>query len=160
MTIIEIRDPALAPEKILHQVRARIEHRMAQGGYGPDPAHLGPEALRAMPAPSAESPLSEFPGLDEALFHLASNTALSEPRFTSGVPVIGPLIVGVRRWWNWMSTKWYVLPILQQQSQINAQVSTVLEGLAQWHMLNAAILTQLQARVADLEARLERLEQR
>lgn len=158
MTIIEIRDPALEPEKILHQVQARIEHRMTQGGYGPNPAQLGPASLRSPLDTSAETPLSEFPGLDEALVTLAAKTTLSETRFTSSVPVIGPLIVIVRGWWNWMSTKWYVLPILQQQSHVNARVSLILDSLAQWQVLNASAVAHLQARVTDLEARLEKLE--
>lgn len=160
MAIIEIRDPALEQEKIPQRVQASVEHRLAQGGYGPDPARLGPESLRSTPVEAPELSVSEFPGLDEALLSLAAHTSLSETQFTSGVPVIGPVIVVVRRWWNWMSTKWYVLPILHQQSHINAHVSIILDNLAHWQLFNATALAQLQARVIELEARLEKLEKR
>jgi hypothetical protein len=45
---------------------------------------------------------------------------LLEPRFVSTTPVVGTALVSVRRFWNWMSTKWYLRPILRQQSEFNA----------------------------------------
>ncbi len=55
---------------------------------------------------------------------------LREPRFTSQVPVFGPLIVAIRRFWNWMSTKWYIQPILEQQNRFNQQLVESLDALA------------------------------
>lgn len=55
---------------------------------------------------------------------------LREPRFSSRLPVIGPLIVALRRFWNWLSTKWYVQPILQQQNQFNEGLVRSLDELA------------------------------
>lgn len=60
---------------------------------------------------------------------LRRKAKLSEPDFTSGAPAIGGLLVGVRRLWNWMSTKWYVRPIIEQQSEFNELAVSQLESL-------------------------------
>jgi hypothetical protein len=56
------------------------------------------------------------------LAELSARWVVREVPFTSRVPVLGPLIVTVRNLWNWMSTKWYVQPILQQLVGFNALV--------------------------------------
>lgn len=53
---------------------------------------------------------------------------LVEPQFTSSLPTIGPVLVRVRRAWNWMSTKWYVRPIVEQQNAFN---ETVVDAIAE-----------------------------
>jgi hypothetical protein len=60
----------------------------------------------------------------------------------------------VRRFWNWMSTKWYLRPILQQQSEVNARTAAIISDLVQWHELDAERLRLLEARVLELEAHL------
>lgn len=160
MPMIEIRDPALDQGAIRQQLQSSIDRRLAMGGYGPNPALLGPESLRSPLVIPTDASESEFSALDEALLSLATHTELSETHFTSNVPMLGPFIVAVRRWWNWMSTKWYVLPVLQQQSQINARMSLILDSLAHWQTLNTKSLARLQARVTELETRLEKLENR
>jgi GT2 family glycosyltransferase len=53
-----------------------------------------------------------------------------EPRpFRSTVPILGPLIAAFRRRWNRVSTEWYVRPLVQQQTEFNAQVVTMLDQL-------------------------------
>jgi len=44
---------------------------------------------------------------------------LRERPFESTVPLIGPLIVGFRSLWNNVAAKWYVRPLIQQQSEFN-----------------------------------------
>ncbi len=57
----------------------------------------------------------------------ANNTwAPQEQPFTSSLPVLGPVIVTMRRAWNWMSTKWYVRPILDQQIAFNLTVVQII----------------------------------
>lgn len=48
--------------------------------------------------------------------------ALQEHTFRSPIPLIGHLIARLRTAWNNVSTKWYVRPLLVQQSEFNAQV--------------------------------------
>ncbi|MBI2939415.1 MAG: glycosyltransferase [Chloroflexi bacterium] len=58
----------------------------------------------------------------DGLAALGLRCRLVEPPFVSGAPLVGPLIVRFRRVWNWMATKWYVRPLIQQQSEFNALV--------------------------------------
>jgi hypothetical protein len=158
-TVIEIRDPALNREGIVQEVHRRIARRQAEGSYDIDPETLGPETLRPdryhFPADGMDP---GFPGLHPALAELLAEGRLREPHFTSTAPLIGPLIVAVRRFWNWMSTKWYVRPILAQQSEVNMRTAGVVSDLAQWHELGTNRLHLLEARMAELEARLARVE--
>ena len=157
--VIEIDDPAVDSERIVQEVHQRVARRQAEGAYGADPATLGPETLRPeRHDSSADAVHAGFPGLHQALAELLAGAHLREPVFSSDVPLIGPLIVAVRRFWNWMSTKWYVRPILAQQSEVNARAAGVISDLAQWHEMDANRLPLLEARVAELEARLARLE--
>jgi hypothetical protein len=49
--------------------------------------------------------------------------------FRSAVPIVGPLIAAFRQRWNRVSTEWYVRPLIQQQTEFNAQVVTMLDQL-------------------------------
>ncbi len=44
---------------------------------------------------------------------------LKERPFESNIPLIGPLIVGFRSLWNSVAAKWYVRPLIQQQTEFN-----------------------------------------
>jgi hypothetical protein len=92
--------------------------------------------------------------LNRALIELPANTSLREPQFRSDVSVLGPLIVRIRQFWNWMSTKWYVRPLIWQQSNINMRLASVMGEIELWQQLHAAHVSQLQQRVDYLEARL------
>ncbi len=155
--VIEIRDPQLDQQAIRQQVRAQLAQRLAAGGYGPDPRSFGPDSLRNAPVPTTIA----APGtaeIDRELAILTATQTVHEPAFESSAPVIGRLIVITRRAWNWMSTKWYVRPIVAQQNRINRQSTTVISALAQQQELNEQRISELQARVAELEERLARLE--
>ncbi|MGQ9581882.1 MAG: hypothetical protein ACUVV6_00010 [Thermoplasmatota archaeon] len=56
--------------------------------------------------------------------------ALQEPRCTSRVPLLGPLVAAGRRLGHWMSTQWYARPLLEQQNRFNEQVVRALDELA------------------------------
>jgi hypothetical protein len=157
--VIEIRDTALDAEAIKRRLQQQVAQRRAAGAYGPDPATIGPDSLQ----PGGIDPIPDqggvgFPGLQESLALLIAKSHLDEPDFASSTPFAGPVIVAVRRMWNWMSTKWYVLPILRAQSDVNAHTARLLSDLAQWHELDARRFLQLENRVAELEARLVGLE--
>jgi GT2 family glycosyltransferase len=64
-----------------------------------------------------------------------------ERPFTSSAPLLGSLVVALRRRLNNLSTRWYVQPILQQQVDYNASVARALREMS-------AQLAELQARVS------------
>lgn len=47
--------------------------------------------------------------------------------FRSETPIIGPLIVWFRRMWNQVATKWFVLPMIEQQNAYNRTLLQALE---------------------------------
>lgn len=65
------------------------------------------------------------------LEHLESKSELREQPFRSDVPVLGKLIAGFRQLWNSISTRWYVLPLMQQQNEFNALLLAECTGLEQ-----------------------------
>jgi hypothetical protein len=100
-----------------------------------------------------------------------------ERPFTSTVPIIGPLIVRFRSFWNSMATKWYARPLIEQQNEFNAllvQRLGDLEGLVlpqiieqdreQTRLVRETAelglqITQLNHLLQALEERLARLEE-
>lgn len=157
--IIQVNDPSLDSAAIAARVQQQVADRRAQGLYGPDLGTLGPESLRPDRLGSAQGPAPVvYPGLYESLAELIAKSYLDEPDFVSNAPLVGPLIVSVRRLWNWISTRWYVLPILRAQSDVNAHTARLVSDLAQWHELDARRLHQLESRITELEARLAGLE--
>jgi len=156
--VIEIRDPALDGPAIARSVREQAAWRGAQDAQFVDLAALIPEPLQPAIAASGGDAAAGFPGLRESLAELIGRSRLDEPDFQSAVPLLGPVIVAVRRVWNWMSTKWYARPIMAQQSDLNARSARAISDLAQWHELDARRLDQLETQLADLEARLARIE--
>ena len=141
---IHILDPVLDEAAI----QARIADAVATRSYLPDVAHLGPEKLRPEHTAVAQASTET---LNRLMIDLMAQEPLHEKPFTSHVPILGPLIVAFRTAWNSLSTRWYVLPIMQQQARLNQQMLLVLNELAQRHELD----TQ---RIAELEARLHREE--
>ncbi len=159
--IIEIRDPEIDQQTIRERIRAQIGQRLADGVYQADfdiPGPLTPpkEGASAL----AGSPETAFSTLTQALLELTTMTTLHEPVFQSSVPLFGPLIVLIRRCWNWMSTKWYVLPVMRQQSLINKRISLIVDELEHWQALQGRRLVELEGRVKALEARLVQQERR
>jgi len=155
--LIEIRDPTLDGKAIAQQIHQQVANRRAKGVYGADPASLGPEELRPERYDaSTDTASAGFPSLHDPLVELIAEGHLREPTFSSNAPLVGPIIAMVRHCWNWMSTKWYVRPILQQQSDVNSRAAGIISDLVQWHELDADRLRQLEARVAELEDRLAR----
>jgi hypothetical protein len=128
--VLQIRDPGLQAGAVLERVLASIRGRLAEGGYGPDVATQGPAALRATPSEDAGE---DLPALllrsQQAVDRLAAASAMREPEFQSRVPVLGPLIVALRRFWNWMSARWYVRGWMAQQQEFNAQVVNAMAEL-------------------------------
>jgi septal ring factor EnvC (AmiA/AmiB activator) len=70
---------------------------------------------------------------------------LREEPFRSSVPVFGGLIAAFRTAWNSVSTKWYVRPMMAQQTAFNEAVVDSLESV--------------QASVADAHGALDALQE-
>ena len=110
---------------------------------------------------SAESPdqayamlaayFSRLDLLRDHMTDLEDKILLQEQPFVSNVPLVGWLIARFRTLWNWVSTKWYVLPLIQQQNEINTamyqthrEILVALESLSQ-------LIQETQIRVDKLE---------
>ena len=148
-TVLRIRDPELDQGAIMGQVREAIQRRQEGGGYGPDISTLGPESLRPQDADADQTDLVLL-YLQTALDDLAARSQLQEPDFHSDVPVLGPLVVRVRRLWNWMAAKWYVLGWMEQQAAFNSRVVSIVSELFQMQESN-------ERHIRDLELELQRL---
>ncbi|MCW5882617.1 MAG: hypothetical protein KIS91_16930 [Anaerolineae bacterium] len=128
--VIEIRDAAADVEALMTLIRDRAAQRrdradtsldldattravFAAAGVAPA-ADIDASLTAALPTPPP-------PGQETlpALRDLNAQWMIREQPFTSNTPLIGPLIVKVRDAWNWMSTKWYVRPLLQQITAFN-----------------------------------------
>lgn len=80
---------------------------------------------------------------------LRAMAELQERPFTSGVPVIGGLIAWFRSVWNSVSTKWYVRPLVDQQTRFNR---TVADTLIQ-HDRIVADIDEMRSTLAQVDAR-------
>jgi len=67
------------------------------------------------------------------LTELAQKWEVQERPFAAQTPIIGPLIAAFRSAWNKISTKWYVLPMVQQQNEFNERTLHHLQQ--QWQMM-------------------------
>ena len=94
---------------------------------------------------------SRLDTLREQIAALEGRMLLHEEPFESPAPIIGPLIVKFRYAWNWMSTRWYILPILKQQNDFNTSVTkTLRETMTSMESL-AQSVQQMQAQIAETE---------
>jgi len=159
--IIEIEDPQINQASVWERIQAQIAQRRASGVIVPDLTVIGPDVLQVRSQFRQIGGIigENFPGINQALIKLLGDSALREPQFTSSVPLLGMLIVAFRRFWNSISTRWYVLPLIWQQSAFNAQSSMVISEMAQWQEINAQRVSELQMQLAALEARLAVLEE-
>jgi len=79
------------------------------------------------------------------LAELKNRQEIHERSFVSGAPIIGPLIVWIRTLWNNIATRWYVLPLVQQQNEFNRQLVATLEDIREH-------LAALEENLADLDS--------
>ena len=93
----------------------------------------------------------------ELMAELEARQTIREQSFQSSVPIIGPLISWFRATWNNISTRWYVLPMSQQQSEFNALLVSYLRGMeaaadARRDMVNAQ-LSEMRELLNEVDAR-------
>jgi hypothetical protein len=67
--------------------------------------------------------------VQNSLVELRELAQLPEHQFVSRTPVLGRFIAAFRTAWNNVSTRWYVQPIRQQQTQFNQLTVDQLEAL-------------------------------
>ena len=90
-----------------------------------------PPAESIVPPSSFADPEAAAVASLRALIAKARQVGQVEPsEFKSGVPFAGPVVVRFRRAWNWMATKWYVLPIVQRQNRFNSLAADTLQTIA------------------------------
>ena len=66
---------------------------------------------------------------EDLIAELEARQTICERPFRSDVPIVGPLIAWFRTAWNSVSTRWFVLPLLQQQNEFNALMVAYLRRL-------------------------------
>lgn len=141
--IADVRVPLTPAEQMLRIRNAVI-------GEGEDQA-AGIEKLAAY--------LQSADRIQERLRDLEGRAWVRETTFQSQAPVIAGLIVAVRNLWNWMSTKWYVLPMLQQQNGFNVAATQMIRELWALNRAQSATISLLQQRVEALETAIAQLRQ-
>jgi hypothetical protein len=160
--IIEIRDPAVDVESLMATVRANVARRRAEGAYSEDLDSIAAEVFgEALAMQSSPSAIAGGTGdLVATVAELNQRWMVREVPFSSNVPLIGPVIVAVRKAWNWMSAKWYVRPILHQLVGFNALVVAAFNESAAAQKDLAEELNRQQAEMALLRQEIERLQAR
>jgi hypothetical protein len=58
--------------------------------------------------------------------------------------------VGFRTLWNWMSTKWYVNPLIQQQNEFNMTMTQTLREMVASVEALARSVQDMQTRIGDV----------
>jgi GT2 family glycosyltransferase len=98
---------------------------------------------------------------EERLEQLETQGMIHERPFRSRLPVVGGLVARFRALWNEVATRWYVLPMLEQQNAFNrALVDHVREMNARLEEIDARLValdrdqTALARELAELGARI------
>jgi len=159
-SVLEIHDPEVDAQAVLQRVAEGVAQRREAGAYGPDPALLGPDSLRLPSSPGSESTETylDFQAIHQALAEMTSQARLQELTFTSQVPVIGRLLIALRKAWSWMAARWIERHMIEQQSVFNAAAVQFSGELVHWQDANLWRLRQLEEQVHAQELRLSGLE--
>lgn len=81
--------------------------------------------------------------------YLLEKSVLTPKPFHSGVPILGTLIVWFRNIWNSVSTRWYLAPLIAQQSEFN---HLVVQELHAFNQDLVRLSRQAEQRHAELHA--------
>jgi hypothetical protein len=118
-----IRDPGVDVDALMKTVRENVARRRAEGAYREDLDAIADAVFAEVVVAPEMPPAAEGASLDAVMAEINVRWMVREVPFTSHAPLVGPLIVAVRSFWNWMSTKWYVRAILGQQVGFNGLVA-------------------------------------
>ena len=83
------------------------------------------------------------------LQQLGERARLREHTFTSELPLVGGLIARFRSLWNGVATRWYVQPLIEQQSEFNALTLDALRQLSARQQELGALYQELSVRLAE-----------
>ncbi len=99
------------------------------------------------------APLGDNPDLSRVLDELQARSELKEQPFASQTPIVGRLVARFREAWNSISTKWYVRPVMHQQSQFNGLLLEALRRQQRQFVELHQIINELDSRLieADLD---------
>lgn len=147
--IIEIRDPEIDVERVMDRIRENVARRRAEGAYQEDLDAIA-SGVFAEVVPETVDDDRAGGVLALTLSELESHWMIREQPFASGVPVLGHVIVAIRNLWNWMSTKWYVQPLLQQQVGFNALAVRAFRELSVDNQLLSERVQRLEEQVQEL----------
>lgn len=97
---------------------------------------------------SREEPIDMLAGrLSQISQRLNATRSFSEPQPSSRIPAFGKVLNMLRRWANWLATRWYAVPLWEQQARFNEQVTAAFDELAR-------IAVEQEMRLRDIEGRL------
>jgi hypothetical protein len=107
---------------------------------------------RDEPRLHGDAPPVAEPAASTGMQRLRRSMTLQEQPFSSGVPLLGTLIVAFRTLWNSVATKWFVRPLVHQQNVFNSEVVSYLQGQSLDLAENIRELTAIAERLAHIEA--------
>lgn len=143
----------------LQTLRQQAYDRVADLLHWAEPANVEEIDLPPVASVGAEHSFPDMPSplrsalWDEFQTHLqrtAQHHQLEEYVFRSQIPVLGKWIAKFRSVWNSVSTRWYVLPMMRQQTLFNLQVCQTLEAM---NNLMAEIMEMVEQQDASTLAR-------
>ena len=91
---------------------------------------------------------------DDPVDELDVTSMVREQPFRSDKPIVGPLIAWFRTVWNSASTRWYVLPMVEQQNAFNTAVVSHLREMSGRMIATDRDQTALARNIAELRYRL------
>lgn len=132
-------EQALALTTTLHdlrlQARQRVNELVIAAAHQPpdEPQTPPPSAPHQSPSP-ARGPMPPLAVSAQALRtmndELEPLRRLPEHRFTSDLPGLGPLVARFRELWLSVAARWYVFPLIEQQSKLNAGTARMIDQVA------------------------------
>jgi multidrug efflux pump subunit AcrA (membrane-fusion protein) len=91
---------------------------------------------------------------EQRLAALQARMKVSEYDFYSPAPVIGPLIMAIRRGWNNISARWYVQDYARQQLEFQRELVQLLQAMQQDNAQLRQQITLLENQLAEKDRRL------
>lgn len=148
--VIEIQDPAIDPEAIMAEIRARIEQRRAQLGYEQRTfPSFGAAVYPGEPQDLAyDTDLHHYLRLVNESYANADTDAILAPSPATRVPVLGRLWQLIRGGAHNL-VLFYVNRAVAHQTDVNRQLVSVLNRMTVVVEAQQRIITQLQAELDD-----------
>jgi uncharacterized coiled-coil protein SlyX len=82
---------------------------------------------------------------------------LKERPFSSTVPLVGPIIVGIRNAWNSVAAKWYIRPIVEQQNDFNRLFAELIDHFNSQLVEEDKDIAEMNHQLAELSTMLAKM---